>query len=56
VLAGIALFLILLEMFRASLPHAVPVVQVPNFARDVHDSASLAEMHAHLFGGKATVG
>jgi len=53
VLAGIALFLILLEMFRASLPRAVPVVQVPNFARDVHDLASLAEMHAHLFGGKA---
>jgi len=45
-----------LEMFRAGLPRAVPVVQVPNFARDVHDLASLAEMHAHLFGGKATVG
>ena len=51
-LAGIALFLILLEMFRASLPRAVPVVQVPNFARDVHDLTSLAEMHGHLFGGK----
>jgi hypothetical protein len=42
-----------LEMFRAGLPRAVPVVQVPNFARDVHDLASLAEMHGHLFGGKA---
>ncbi len=41
-----------LEMFRAGLPRAVPVVQVPNFARDVHDLASLAEMHGHLFGGK----
>ena len=42
-----------LEMFRTGLPRAVPVVSVPNFARDVHDLASLAEMHAHLFGGKA---
>ncbi|TMB60613.1 MAG: ArsA family ATPase [Deltaproteobacteria bacterium] len=42
-----------LEMFRAGLSRTVPVVQVPNFARDVHDLASLAEMHGHLFGGKA---
>jgi anion-transporting ArsA/GET3 family ATPase len=42
-----------LEQFRAGLPRGVPVVQVPNFARDVHDLTSLAEMHAHLFGGKA---
>ena len=38
-----------LEQFRAGLPRAVPVVQVPNFARDVHDLPSLAAMHAHLF-------
>jgi hypothetical protein len=25
-------------------------VRVPNFARDVHDLASLAAMHPHLFG------
>jgi anion-transporting ArsA/GET3 family ATPase len=42
-----------LEMFRAGLLRGVPVVQVPNFARDVHDLASLAEMHAYLFGTKA---
>jgi anion-transporting ArsA/GET3 family ATPase len=42
-----------LEMFRTGLPRAIPVVSVPNFARDVHDLGSLAEMHAHLFGGKA---
>jgi hypothetical protein len=28
-------------------------VQVPNFARDVHDLASLAEMHEYLFGTRA---
>src|SRR5207248_9156476 len=39
-----------LEMFRTGLPRGVPVVAVPNFARDVHDLASLAAMHAHLFG------
>jgi anion-transporting ArsA/GET3 family ATPase len=42
-----------LEQFRAGLPRAVPVVQVPNFARDVHDLASLAAMHAYLFGTRA---
>src|SRR5437867_11073040 len=41
-----------LEMFRAGLPRAVPVVRVPNFARGRHELASLAEMHGHLFGGK----
>jgi anion-transporting ArsA/GET3 family ATPase len=40
-----------IEQFRAGLPHRVPVVSVPNFARDVHDLAALAAMHAHLFGG-----
>jgi hypothetical protein len=39
-----------LEMFRTGLPRGVPVASVPNFARDVHDLASLAAMHAHLFG------
>jgi anion-transporting ArsA/GET3 family ATPase len=40
-----------IEQFRAGLPRRVPVVSVPNFARDVHDLAALAAMHAHLFGG-----
>ncbi|HZP42014.1 MAG TPA: ArsA-related P-loop ATPase [Candidatus Binatia bacterium] len=39
-----------LEQFRLGLRRAIPVVEVPNFARDVHDLASLAAMHAHLFG------
>jgi anion-transporting ArsA/GET3 family ATPase len=39
-----------IEQFRAGLPRRVPLVQVPNFARDVHDLAALASMHAHLFG------
>src|SRR6185295_14241222 len=42
-----------LEMFRAGLPRGLPVVRVPNFARDVHDLASLAAMHPHLFGKAA---
>jgi anion-transporting ArsA/GET3 family ATPase len=42
-----------LEQFRAGLPRGVPVVQVPNFARDVHDLGSLAAMHGYLFGTKA---
>jgi anion-transporting ArsA/GET3 family ATPase len=40
-----------IEQFRAGLPRRVPVASVPNFARDVHDLAALAAMHAHLFGG-----
>jgi anion-transporting ArsA/GET3 family ATPase len=40
-----------IEQFRAGLPRRVPVVTVPNFARDVHDLAALAAMHAHLCGG-----
>jgi anion-transporting ArsA/GET3 family ATPase len=42
-----------LEMFRAGLPRGVPVAQVPNFARDVHDLASLAAMHPYLFAARA---
>jgi anion-transporting ArsA/GET3 family ATPase len=42
-----------LEQFRAGLARTVPVVQVPNFARDIHDLATLAAMHAHLFGTRA---
>jgi anion-transporting ArsA/GET3 family ATPase len=38
-----------LEQFQSGLPRGIPVVKVPNFARDVHDLASLAAMHAHLF-------
>ncbi|MGH7893171.1 MAG: ArsA family ATPase [Candidatus Binatia bacterium] len=38
-----------IEQFRTGLPTATPVVSVPNFARDVHDLATLAAMHAHLF-------
>jgi anion-transporting ArsA/GET3 family ATPase len=39
-----------IEQFRAGLPRRVPLVQVPNFARDVHDLTALAGMHAYLFG------
>ena len=39
-----------IEQFRAGLSRRVPLVMVPNFARDVHDLASLAAMHAYLFG------
>ena len=42
-----------IEQFRAGLARGVPVVHVPNFARDVHDLASLAGMHPHLFGARA---
>ena len=38
-----------LEQFRLGLRRGVPVVDVPNFARDVHDLESLAAMHPHLF-------
>ena len=38
-----------IEQFRAGLPRRVPLVAVPNFARDVHDLRALAAMHAHLF-------
>jgi anion-transporting ArsA/GET3 family ATPase len=41
-----------IEQFRMGLPRAVPVVLVPNFPRDVHDLATLAAMHAHLFGAQ----
>jgi anion-transporting ArsA/GET3 family ATPase len=42
-----------IEQFQSGLPRAVPVVRVPNFPRDVHDLASLAAMHAHLFAARA---
>ena len=42
-----------IEQFRGGLPRGVPVVNVPNFSRDVHDLASLAGMHTHLFGTRA---
>ncbi len=42
-----------IEQFRAALPRRVPLVPVPNFPRDVHDLASLAAMHRHLFGAAA---
>jgi anion-transporting ArsA/GET3 family ATPase len=42
-----------LEQFRLGLRKSVPVVEVPNFARDVHDLGSLAGMHPHLFGTRA---
>lgn len=38
-----------IEQFRDGLPERIPVVEVPNFSRDVHDLAGLAGMHAHLF-------
>jgi anion-transporting ArsA/GET3 family ATPase len=42
-----------IEHFAAGLPRRVPLVRVPNFPRDVHDLASLAAMHVHLFGASA---
>jgi anion-transporting ArsA/GET3 family ATPase len=45
-----------IEQFRAGLPRQVPLVAVPNFARDVHDLRALAAMHAHLFGDSAVTG
>ncbi len=42
-----------IEHFAAGLPRRVPLVRVPNFPRDVHDLASLAAMHVHLFGAPA---
>jgi anion-transporting ArsA/GET3 family ATPase len=39
-----------IEQFRSDLPARVPVAVVPNFTRDVHDLATLASMHPHLFG------
>jgi anion-transporting ArsA/GET3 family ATPase len=39
-----------IEQFRAGLPKRVPMVMVPNFSRDVHDLATLAAMHPHVFG------
>ena len=38
-----------MEQFRDALPPAVPVVVVPNFAKDVHDLPGLAGMHQYLF-------
>jgi len=45
--------LLRIEQFRSGLQRGVPVALVPNFARDVHDLASLAAMHPHLFGTRA---
>ena len=45
--------LLRIEQFRAGLPRRVPVVQIPNFARDAHDLESLARMNMHLFGARA---
>jgi anion-transporting ArsA/GET3 family ATPase len=42
-----------LEQFRLGLGRRMPVVEVPNFTRDVHDLGSLAAMHPHLFGTPA---
>jgi anion-transporting ArsA/GET3 family ATPase len=41
-----------IEQFRAGLPRRVPMVLVPNFARDIHDLSTLAGMHTFLFGTK----
>ena len=45
-----------IEQFRAGLPRQVPLVAVPNYARDVHDLRALAAMHAHLFADGADAG
>ena len=39
------------EVFRQGLPPGVPLVQVPNLARDIHDLSGLAALHPFLFPG-----
>lgn len=38
-----------IEVFRQGLPRGVPLVQVPNLARDIHDVRGLVELHGFLF-------
>jgi hypothetical protein len=37
------------EVFRQGLPSGVPLVQVPNLARDIHDLRGLSALHPFLF-------
>jgi len=39
-----------IEVFRQGLPRGVPLVQVPDLPRDVHDLEGLRSLHAFLFG------
>ena len=41
-----------LEVFSQSLSRQVPIVQVPNFATDLHQLGGLVRMHPYLFGGR----
>jgi anion-transporting ArsA/GET3 family ATPase len=38
-----------IEMFRQGLPRGVPLVQVPDLPREIHDLDGLHALHAHLF-------
>jgi hypothetical protein len=38
-----------IENFRQGLPSGVPLVQVPDLARDIHDLTGLRALHPHLF-------
>jgi anion-transporting ArsA/GET3 family ATPase len=38
-----------IENFRQGLPHGVPLVQVPDLARDIHEINGLCALHPHLF-------
>jgi anion-transporting ArsA/GET3 family ATPase len=39
-----------IEVFRQGLPEGVPVAQVPDLARDIHDLRGLAALHPFLVG------
>ena len=39
-----------IEQFCSGLPRRVPLAEVPNFDRDVHDLRGLAALHPYLFG------
>ncbi|HZR83198.1 MAG TPA: ArsA-related P-loop ATPase [Candidatus Binatia bacterium] len=41
-----------IEVFRQGLPEGVPVVQVPELARDIHDVHGLAALHPYLMAGE----
>jgi anion-transporting ArsA/GET3 family ATPase len=40
------------EVFRQGLPPGVPLVQVPDLARDIHDLTGLSALHPFLFGAR----
>jgi anion-transporting ArsA/GET3 family ATPase len=44
-----------MEVFRGGLPEEVPVAEVPNLTRDVHDLGGLLGLHRYLFAGDQPV-